>query len=133
MPQPGWWERNWKWFVPVASVTGVLLIAGAIFLFVFSILNLTKTSQPCKDAMLKASANPEVQAELGTPIKMGFMVSGNISMTNSNGHASIQIPISGPKGDAQVFVEGNKSAGTWTYSTMEVAFPGKPARLKLLP
>ena len=92
-----------------------------------------KSSEPYKEAMVKAMAHPQVRAELGVPVADGFFVSGNISTAGTSGQASLDIPISGPKGKGDIYVEAKKSGGTWTYTTLEVAIEGKPDRIELKP
>lgn len=134
MPQPsppGWWQRNWKWVVPVSAVSMICLLAALIFLLVSTIFGMIKSAEPYKDSLAKAVANPQVQSALGTPVTDGFFVSGNISTSGASGSASLDIPISGPKGQGSIHVEAKKSAGVWTYSSLEVAIPGQPERVQL--
>ena len=132
-PQPGWWQRNWKWFVPVAVVTGVGLVVAFVFLMVSLVFGMMKSSEPFKEAMARARANPQVQEELGAPINDGLIVSGSITTSNSTGNATLDIPISGPKGEANIHVKADRSGGAWTYSAMDVAIPGKSERIELQP
>jgi Cytochrome oxidase complex assembly protein 1 len=134
MPQPtppGWWQRNWKWVVPVSVVSALCLTLALVFLLVSAIFGMFKSAEPYKEALAKAVANPQVQAALGTPVTDGFFASGNISTAGASGSASLDIPISGPKGKGNVHVEATKSAGVWTYSSLEVAIPGQPERVQL--
>jgi hypothetical protein len=130
-PKPGWMTRNWKWFVPVT----VLAAAGAMAAFFFAIFSLVtgtmKSSAPYQHALARAKADAEVQAALGTPIEDGFMSSGHISTSGSTGSASLEIPISGPKGKAHLYVEAQKSAGTWSYTSLDVVIPGQPEKIEL--
>jgi hypothetical protein len=119
--------------VPVISLSLLALVAGFFALIFFAVFNMLKTSEPAKDALAKALANRQVQSELGAPIQEGLIVSGNISTTGASGRANLDIPISGPKGKGRIYVEGSKSGGTWTYSTLEVAIDGKPNRIDLKP
>lgn len=130
-PPPGWLQRNWKWFVPVTVVSAFCLFLGLIFLFVSAIFGIIKSSVPYQEGLAKAVANPQVQSALGTPVTDGFFSSGNISTAGDSGRASLEIPISGPKGKGNIHVEANKSAGVWTYSTLEVAIPGQPEKIQL--
>lgn len=134
MPQPtppGWWQRNWKWVVPVSVVSAICVFVALIFLIVSTIFGMVKSTEPYKEALAKAVANPQVQSALGTPVTDGFLVSGNISTAGAAGSASMEIPISGPKGKGNIHVEAKKSAGVWTYSSLEVTIPGQPERVQL--
>ena len=136
MPQPatpGWWSRNWKWGVPVMAISMLALIVGFVFLIFFGIFGMMKSAEPCKNAFAKAAANPQVQVQLGVPIEEGFFLSGNVSTVGARGHATMSIPISGPKGTGCIYLQAKKSAGTWTYSTLEVTIEGKPEKIDLKP
>ncbi|MGH9669098.1 MAG: cytochrome c oxidase assembly factor Coa1 family protein [Terriglobales bacterium] len=125
-PQPGWWSRNWKWFVPVGCLTLILLFCLFIGLIFSVVLTSMKSSDAYKQAVAKARANPTVVEKLGTPIEEGLFVTGNINVQNNSGDADLQIPISGPKGKAVIHAVARKSAGTWEYSRLTIAIEGQP-------
>ncbi|MDQ6912101.1 MAG: cytochrome c oxidase assembly factor 1 family protein [Verrucomicrobiota bacterium] len=130
-PRPGWWSRNWKWFVPVGCLSFIAIIAvfvTCIIVFVFSVM---KSTDVYKTALNRAKANPEVVAALGTPIKDGLFVSGNTHADGASGEANLSIPISGPKGSGTVYVVATKVAGRWNYSTIEAEISGKKDRIDL--
>jgi|tagenome__1003787_1003787.scaffolds.fasta_scaffold20566294_2 hypothetical protein len=130
--RPNWWTRNWKWFVPVGCLTIILLVAafvGAVGLIIFGSM---RQSDAYKQALAKAQSDPVVAQSLGTPIKPGMWVTGNINVTGPGGEANIAIPISGPKRSGTIYVEGTKRAGKWNYSLMQVAVEGEDTRIDLL-
>jgi len=125
-PQPGWWSRNWKWFVPTGCFT-LMLLFGLFIALIFSVvLGSIKSSDAYKQAVARARANPTVVEKLGTPITEGYFVSGNINVQNDSGNADLQIPISGPKGKAVIYAVASKRAGQWEYSRLTVAIEGQP-------
>ena len=75
--------------------------------------------------------NADVQAKVGTPMKVGWLTSGSINLNGPSGDASLAIPLSGPKGAGTIYVEAKKKAGTWRYETLEFA-PSDGARVPLL-
>ena len=125
-PQPGWWSRNWKWFVPVGCLTLILLFCLFIALIFAVVMGSMKSSDAYKQAVAKARSNPEVLAKLGTPIEEGWFVSGNINVQNDSGDANLQIPISGPKGKAVIHAVAGKTVGKWEYSRLTIAMEGQP-------
>ncbi len=131
-PKPNWWSRNWKWFIPAGCLTTLLVCAGGLTLYLVFIFSKIKSSEVYKEAVLRAKASEEVQAVLGTPIEEGFLVSGNIRLSGSSGQADLTIPISGPKGAATLYVEAEKSAGKWVFSTLVVAPEGSETKIDLL-
>jgi len=134
---PDWWARNWKWLVP-------LLVLGAMLGFVVffaSVMGFIKSSEAYIGAVARAQSDAEVAAALGTPIREGWFCAGSVSLSGDNGRAELQIPVSGPKSKATIFVVASKSAGTWRFERLIVFLlecgrqvdlsdprPGEPAR-----
>ena len=139
-PAPGWWSRNWKWFVPTGCCLGTLLcliLAVAVFGFsIFAIFSgvsaALKSSEPYKVAVARAKADDKVTTALGTPITEGF-ANGSINTSGSSGEVDLTIPISGPKGKGTIYVVGTRSGGTWTYSKMSVTITGTGETVDLGP
>lgn len=127
-----WWSRNWKWCLPVGCiglVTICLAFMAVIFLLVFGIM---KSSDAYQQALALAQAHPSVRQALGTPIKEGAIVSGNINTTGDSGQADLSIPISGPKGKGALRAVGKKLEGKWSFSTLVVEIEETGSRIDLL-
>ena len=103
---------------------GCLLAVVALVAFVSAVGGLAffgmKKAEPYQEALRRAQENPAVIAVLGEPVEEGFLMSGSISVDGSSGEADLAFPISGPQGSGTVYVIGEKRAGLWEYSTMEV-------------
>lgn len=130
-PHRNWWQRNWKWCVPVIVITPVLLCGGfftLIFSFVFGMM---KNSEPYQHSLKLATNNAQIQAVIGTPIKPSFFITGNINITNNNGNADLSYSLTGPKGSVQLDVVAQKQMGTWSYTRCDAKLPQGP--LDLLP
>jgi Cytochrome oxidase complex assembly protein 1 len=125
---PAWTVRNWKWFVPLLCL--VALVCLGVFVVIFE--NLMKSSDAYSNAVARAKSNPVVIAALGTQIKDGFFVSGNISENNSWGRANFVIPISGPKGVANLYVSASRSLENWHFNELVVQVDKSQARINLL-
>jgi len=131
-PKPNWWTRNWKWFVPLGCFTVALLFlvfVGSIVLIVFSAM---KSTDVYKEALARTKADPAVTEALGSPIKDGFLVSGNTNVNGASGESNLAIPISGPKGKGTIYVSATKSLGRWIYSGLVVEVSGTHERIDLL-
>jgi len=131
-PTPNWWKRNWKWFVPVGCFSMIVLFVvfvGSTALIVFSAM---KSTDVYKDALTRAQAHPSVIEALGSPIKEGFLVSGNTNVNGASGEANLSIPISGPNGKGTIYVAANKSLGRWNYSGLIVEIAKTHQRIDLL-
>jgi len=132
LTKPNWWTRNWKWFVPLGCFTVALmflLFAGSIVVIVFSEM---KSTDVYKEALERAKRDPAVVEALGSPIKDGFLVSGNSNVNGASGESNLAIPISGPKGKGTIYVSATKSLGRWIYSGLVVDLSGTHQRIDLL-
>ena len=127
-----WWDRNWKWFLPVGCLSGFALLLGfvaAILVFVFSLM---KSSDAYKLAFAKVQNSPAVASTLGEPIQGGLFIRGNINVNGSSGIANLTIPISGPKGDGTIYLKATKSMGEWTFDELAVKIEGTDQKIDLL-
>jgi Cytochrome oxidase complex assembly protein 1 len=131
-PPKGWFDRNWKWLLPVGCLGFVVLASafvGGIFLLVETSF---RNSDAFAQAMARAQANPQVIAGTGQPLRAGWLISGSINVSGSSGHADLSIPISGPKGEGKIYAVARKSSGVWQFETLQVEVEGQPERIDLL-
>ncbi len=130
--QSNWWKRNWQWFVPVGCL-GILTVfaafVGSIALIVFGAM---KSTDVYKSALARVEGHASVIEALGSPIKAGFLVSGNTNINGASGEANLSIPISGPKGKGKIYVAATKSLGQWNYSGLVVEIEKTHQRIDLL-
>ncbi|HZE58287.1 MAG TPA: cytochrome c oxidase assembly factor Coa1 family protein [Chthoniobacterales bacterium] len=139
-PRPGWWSRNWKWFLPtgccLGSLIGIVLAIAVFGVGIFGLISgiskVLKSSEPYQTALARAKANENVVAALGTPIEEGFPM-GSVNTNNDGGDADLSIPVSGPKGKGTIYVVGKRAGRTWTYSKMSVAITGSGETIDLSP
>ena len=118
--QPEWLLRNWKWVVPALTLV-VLLGFGVLMALILGVL---KSSDAYRGAVERARNAPGVIAALGTPIEPGFLVTGNIKVKGESGTAQLEIPVSGPKGSARIYVSATKSLGSWHFPGLVVQLDG---------
>lgn len=132
VPPRNWWQRNWKWVIPVGCGSMIALLAlfiASILFFVFSVI---RSTDVFRDAIERAKANPEVRAELGEPVHEGWWVNGNVETSGPSGTADISIPLKGSRKNGIVYAVAHKSAGRWSYDTLEVEVEGREERINLL-
>jgi hypothetical protein len=129
--EPNWWQRNWKWFVPVGCLSALLLFAGGIALLVTFVFGMMKSSDVYGQAVARAKANPELIATLGSPIVEGYFTSGSIQQSGASGSAELSIPLTGPKGKATIYVEARKSAGEWSFGKLQAEIESSHQRIDL--
>ena len=106
-----------------------LAFIGSIVAIVFSAM---KSTNVYREALARAKADPAVIEALGSPIKDGFLVSGNTSVNGASGESNLAIPISGPKGKGTIYVSANKALGQWNYSGLVVEVGQTHERIDLL-
>jgi len=106
-----------------------LLFVGSIFVVVFSAM---KSTDVYKDALARAQCDAAVIDALGSPIKDGFLLSGNTNVTGGAGEFNLAIPISSPKGKGTIYVSAKKSLGEWNYSGLVVEVGQTHQRINLL-
>ncbi|HZR06846.1 MAG TPA: cytochrome c oxidase assembly factor Coa1 family protein [Candidatus Udaeobacter sp.] len=131
-PRPNWWKRNWKWFVPVGCLGTLTLLVAFVVSVVLIVFSAVKSTDVYKEALARAQAHPSVIEALGTPIREGFLVSGNTNVNGASGEANLSIPISGPNGKGTIYVAANKSLGRWNYSGLVVEIAKTHRRIDLL-
>jgi cytochrome oxidase complex assembly protein 1 len=131
-PPRNWRQRNWKWTGPAGCLSILAMIALFAGSIVFLVLTLMRHTDVFREAVARAEANPQVRAELGEPIREGWWVSGHVRTSLSSGNAALAIPLKGSKRDGTVYAVAHKSAGIWTYDTLEVAVEGRPGRISLV-
>ncbi|AVY65086.1 cytochrome c oxidase assembly factor 1 family protein [Xanthomonas translucens] len=116
----GWWSRHWKWAVPlVVVVLGAMLLAS-IAVFVIGIARVTKSSEPYRVGLMAAQRDQRVIAALGAPVKDGIMPSGSMSTSNGTGSANLSVSLHGARGNGTLYIEAERHAGQWHYTTLQV-------------
>jgi len=129
----GWFGRNWKWAVPTGGCLLIIILlvvfAGSLF---FGITSMMTDSQAYKDSMEAAQNNEALIELIGEPIEANGYNGGSIKYNNGISSAELNIPIKGPKGEANIFVVGESVNDNWTYQTMEVHLEGSREIIDLL-
>lgn len=128
-----WFNRNWKWAVPVGGcflvIVAIIVFAGSL---IWGVTSMMSDSQAYKDAMANARSNSVLVDRIGEPIERQGMSSGSINYSNGVGEADLRIPIEGPKGKATIRVIGSGTDENWNYELMEVHFEEKDEVIDLL-
>jgi Cytochrome oxidase complex assembly protein 1 len=133
LPRPRtWFDRNWKWLVPLLIVAAASLIVGSFGALFYGIESSFRTSYPYQVAVQRATESPEVAAAIGKPLHIGWLISGNASFKGSEADANFSIPISGPNGAGHIVVAGKKRANHWTLDVLEVDVGGRDQPIQLL-
>jgi hypothetical protein len=130
--RPSYFERHWKWLVPVGCL-GMLLLAGLFVTAVAAIaMGLVRSSDAYREAVETARDSGAVRSALGVPIETGWLIGGSVSVSGPSGSADISIPLSGPRASGKLYAVATKSAGRWHFSTLQVEVDGRSSRIDLL-
>lgn len=121
--QPGWFRRNFIWFVPlllvVLGIPGTCCLTSAAGLWgLFGLMN-----APRDAAIAAMEADQEIVERLGTPLQPGNGIAlNNYQNDNGNGGADLDFNVTGPKGSAHVTGHMKLVAGTWSPEGLTVKF-----------
>jgi hypothetical protein len=112
---------------------GVLVMGCLLIVGIFVIANTAmRSSEAYQLALAAAQREPSVTAVLGAPVRAGWLTTGQVNVAGASGDASLEIPISGPRGSGTLAVRAHKSAGKWSFSSLNVRVSGRATPLNLL-
>ncbi len=125
-PQPPLSNKKLKWIILAVVLAFLLLIGlfvGGLLAVIFGAL---KSSEPYQHAVQTATHDPRVLASLGAPVKPGWLPSGSIHVSGPSGNADLALSLQGTARKGTLYVVAKKSAGRWTYQTLELRVEGEP-------
>lgn len=93
---------------------------------------LIKRSHAVQLAMSAARQNTMVQQAMGTPLEMGWLISGTIGTSGPSGKADFSIPVRGPEGRATLYFIGEKSFGLWAIKGLVLELDESGERLDIV-
>lgn len=134
-PEPmkrSWMERHPLWKIPLGILTLLLMIAifGSVVAAIMT--TMFRHSEPYQVALQRASQNAQVRALIGEPLQPDWLISGELQVSGSTGHASFLIPIRGPRNGGRIRVVAQKSGGLWSFSCLQVEVRGRGGSINLL-
>ena len=113
--QQNWFDRNWKWFIPLLLFVLLAVFIGPIM---FGVFYMMKSSDIYQLALHEVQTSEEAKRTLGEPIEPGWFLSGNISMKNNDGIARLSIPVSGTLQEGTIELDATKKDGQWTFNSL---------------
>jgi len=131
MSDQRWLKENQKWFFPTICFALLTVLLGSLIVVCLFVFGMVKTSDVYKMSLSAAEKSPLVSEAIGSPLKGGFFVNGQINLSPPHGRANISIPLSGPNGQATIFSVAEKKEGKWIFSVLnvEIKSTGKVIRL----
>ena len=127
-----WFDRNWKWFVPLLVVGALSCVAVFVLGIIVLATGIVKSSYPYQFAIQQASKSERVAEQIGRPFKVGWIKSGNVNYEGAAGEANLTIPIRGNKGKGEIIVAAKRREGKWTFETLELDVVGQDQPIPLL-
>lgn len=100
----------------LVSAIGLVFVGGVLCLVEYSFHHHTVTQQ----AINRVQSDPRTMQALGEPLRVGWVIKGNIHMKDANGYADLRIPISGPKGAGMIVLYAKETLGTWSFTTLRI-------------
>jgi hypothetical protein len=108
-----------------------LLLGGVAGFLVWQLAAFLLDRPEVLDAVVSAAEEDAlIQAKVGSPAKAGLLWSGNVNPT----HASLVVPISGPKGSATVHARAfyDKHFKSWKLMLLQASVDGEAQKHTLL-
>jgi hypothetical protein len=121
----GWWQKNWKWFIPVSGF--FIIVTSSIFLSGFgkTLGDYTKAyadSELYDEALKIACSNKRVKETLGhiESISNMTILNGYVEYSNNNSSVKTTIKISGEHGKAMLDISADLINNTWSFKDLKI-------------
>lgn len=118
---PGWWQRHWRWAMPLAVVLTVAVVVGITGWTLWQWRTSAHASEPMQEALRRARCNIDLVADFGEPMQPGWLPVGSMQ-TNFNGQRDVglMVGLEGPHHHGQLFVQARRTDGVWDYPVVYV-------------
>lgn len=131
-PKTSWWSRNWTpWFIPLGCLCLLFLVAISVGVPLIA-FHFVRSSDVVTMSVARAQEAPVVVEAIGSPLKVGFFVTGSFNISGASGSAEASIPVIGPSGRATLYVTAQRSLGEWHLTQLIIQFKSTGLRLDLL-
>ena len=130
--QKSWWNRNWKWLVPVSGMLLIfaILISSGMGRIGADLAKAYSDTKLYENALEKAKSNQKVTELLGEiePIDKLAILEGEVHYTNDNRTVSSTIRIKGSKGKARMDIIADRINNKWSYKKINVRIKNPPEK-----
>jgi hypothetical protein len=113
-PPPGLSKKRKIWLA-AAIVASVALFCGPLSV---AIENEVSSLEIYKITLKKAQNSPCIAEKLGIPITPRWGAGGSWQEGNTDGSASLNIPVRGPKGKGRLEMSAEKQNGIWKITSL---------------
>lgn len=130
--EKSWLDRHARWKIPLGCLIVILLLCAFVAI-VFTVVEVSfSKSVVYQQALARAGRNPEVVSRLGEPLKPGRVLQGQINVSGSTGNASMNIPVTGPRGKGTIVLKAHKLNGAWVFRTLYLQLDGQSGTVNLI-
>ena len=124
MQNKSWYSRNKKWFLPTVIGGPILVIALFAFLILSLVYGVLKNSDSYKMSMYEVQENKDCIRLLGSPIKAGYWITGQINKQgfspNQTGTSNLRIPLEGTLAEGTAYSSCEIENGKWEFLELSV-------------
>lgn len=133
LTQKNWWQRNWKWFTPVAVI---IIFASGLFMIsdmdkhLGDFAKASSDTELFKNAVEKAQQDPRVVELLGQlePIENMAIIEGEVQYTNNDQAVELSVRILGSKGKARLDISAEWINESWEYQKINIRIKTPPEK-----
>jgi hypothetical protein len=131
-PEINWFDKNWKWFVPVTVLSAMIILALIVSGIGYTVMRCVKSSDVYKTSIHLVETDSRALELLGAPIEAKWYVMGNMNVSGSSGSADLSIPLRGSRRKGIAYVEAVKRMGKWHVKNLVLELKDSSERVTLV-
>lgn len=132
-----WWNRNWKWFVPLS---GLLLVMISIFIssgmgqIGANLAKAYSDKELYENALNRVKSDQKVIELLGEiePIDKFAILEGEVQYSNDDQTVNSTIRIKGVKGKARMYILADRMSNEWQYKKINIRIKSPPEKKQMI-
>lgn|SRR5690606_1338760 len=131
--QKGWWNRNWKWVLPVfvvISISTIVFFSSDMDSVTTDLVQAYADTELYNDALEKVKNDQRAKALLGDiePIDKMAIFEGYVKYSNENKTVYSSVRIVGTKGKAKMDISADRINNEWSYNEIKIRIKNPPEK-----
>ena len=122
-------QRNWAIAAAILYGLAAFAVIGVVAFVLIVFANL----EPFDTIKQEARTNPQIAERTGTPVKVGWFVSGSVNQHNQSGNADVSVSVSGPLASGTLRMVSTRRNGVWQVRKMLLTLDGTGQAVALTP